>query len=517
MRPASLNAAQRERDLAALRRDPDVDVVVIGGGITGVGVALDAATRGLSVVCIERDDFASGTSRWSSKLIHGGLRYLRNGDLGVAWESARERHILMKWTAPHLVMSMPYMIPLTPHVSVPYAMLSGSGIRFGDVLRAVSGSSHAMLPSPRRISALEALRLYPALAGRGLRGAILFWDGQAVDDARIVIAAARTAAAYEARLVQRCVAEHVDDGTVIARDVLSNDTVVLHARCVINATGVWAHELAPDVHLRPSKGSHLVIRGAALGDPRTAMLVPVVGERARWVGANPTPDGHVIVGVTDIPHEGSVEDVPAISRDERTYLLSLIEQVLEHPIAENDIIGSYAGYRPLLSSGDSETTADISRKHAILRDPARKMITVVGGKFTTYRKMAEDAVDAAVQFADLEAGKCVTERTALVGAGPAEEISLLQAPERLRRRFGREAEQVVRLAHGKKELLTPLGPEPPVLPVEALWAVRHEGALQLDDILDRRLRLDLVPEERERLRSTIESLVELPIREHVPA
>ena len=224
----SLNAAQRARDVARIA-DTDLDVLVIGGGITGAGVALDAATRGLRTALVERRDLANGTSRWSSKLVHGGLRYLRHGQLAVAWESARERHILMTTTAPHLVHPLPFLAALNPSLPPLGGALTEAGVRAGDVLRLVSGTRRRQLPGPRRISALEARRLFGGLRRDGLRGAVLFWDGQLEDDARLVIAVARTAAAHGAAVVTHCTALTATDGRVALRDEVTGATFEVRA------------------------------------------------------------------------------------------------------------------------------------------------------------------------------------------------------------------------------------------------------------------------------------------------
>ncbi|MCM3926047.1 FAD-dependent oxidoreductase, partial [Frankia sp. AiPs1] len=206
----SLDARRRDRELAITVDGDPVDVLVVGGGVTGAGVALDAASRGLSVALAEAHDLAFGTSRWSSKLVHGGLRYLAGGDVAVAWESAVERDILMRHTAPHLVRALPIVTPLTPEVSRSAAALVHTGLRIGDVLRRAAGTPHSVLPGPRRLTAVETLGLAPALRETGLRGGLVYWDGQLVDDARLVVALARTAAGHGARILTRLRVEHIE-------------------------------------------------------------------------------------------------------------------------------------------------------------------------------------------------------------------------------------------------------------------------------------------------------------------
>ncbi|HEX4579719.1 MAG TPA: FAD-dependent oxidoreductase, partial [Candidatus Dormibacteraeota bacterium] len=324
----SLHAAQRTADLARLATE-HLDVLVIGGGITGAGVALDAAARGLSCGLVERRDLANGTSRWSSKLVHGGLRYLRHLQVGVAWESARERHLLMTRTAPHLVRPLPFIAPLNDALPPLGGLLTEAGIRAGDALRLASGTRRETLPGPRRISALEARRLIPALRADGLRGGVLFWDGQLEDDARLVIAVARTAAAHGASIVTHCTAVSVDGGRVSVRDELSGTTFEVRARTVVNAAGVWAGTVDPTVRLRPSKGAHLVLGAGVLGDPRAAVIAPVLGESARWVGATPSGDGRLIVGVTDDEYRGQISDEPSVTPAEEEFLLGTLSRVLQ--------------------------------------------------------------------------------------------------------------------------------------------------------------------------------------------
>src|SRR4051794_27037150 len=249
--PGALNAAQRLTDLEDLRDGPPLDVLVVGGGITGAGAALDAATRGLRVALVERRDLAWGTSRWSSKLVHGGLRYLAQGAVGIAMESARERHVLLTRTAPHLVRPIVQAIPLTPAIDARAEHETRIGLRLGDGLRRAAGTSVRDLPRTRRVDAAGTLRLAPGVAPGGLRGGIVSWDAQLEDDARLVVGLARTAAAHGALIATRCAAlELAGDGARL-RDELSGETFDVRSRAVINATGVWAGELVDGLALRP--------------------------------------------------------------------------------------------------------------------------------------------------------------------------------------------------------------------------------------------------------------------------
>jgi glycerol-3-phosphate dehydrogenase len=486
----SLNAARRRRELAELAAGTTVDLLVVGLGVTGAGVALDAASRGLSVAAVDAGDLASGTSRWSSKLVHGGLRYLAGGHVALAYESAAERDMLLRRTAPHLVSALPFVLPLTPFVPASRAWLVRAGFAAGDALRAAAGTPRAALPRSRRISAPEVRRLTPAVRRSGLRGGLVQWDGQLVDDARLVVALARTAAGFGARVLTRCAAEELHGRGAAVRDTLTGEAHEIRARAVVNATGVWAGGLDPAVRLRPSRGTHLVLRAAALGHPIAALTVPVPGEPNRFVFALPQPGGLVYAGITDEPVDGPVEDVPRPSPAEVGFLLDVLATALDVTLTDADVVGSFAGLRPLLA-GRADRTADLSRRHAVVTSPGG-VTTVVGGKLTTYRRMAADAVDAAVTHAGLPAGPCRTGRTPLVGAASPAGLARLAAPARLIARYGAEAPAVAALG------TEPVAPGMDVTAAEMLFAVRHEGALTEEDLLDRRTRLGLVPEDRAR-------------------
>ncbi len=469
-----------------------VDLLVIGLGVTGAGVALDAASRGLSVLAVDAHDIAFGTSRWSSKLVHGGLRYLANGQLGVARESAVERGILMESTAPHLSHPMPMLLPLMSSVSVAQATLASAGFRAGDALRISAGTSVDTLPRPRRISRNEALRLAPALRRSGLRGGLLSWDGQLEDDARFVTCLARTAASFgaEVRTRARVLSAHGSGATL--RDELTGTTHEVVARGVINATGVWAGSLVDEVTLKPSRGTHLVLRASTLPGLATSLTVPVPGTTSRFVFALPQPDGTIYIGLTDEETDGDIPDVPEATTSEIGFLLDVVGAALEKPLRRSDVIGTFAGLRPLLDSNGS--TADLSRKHAVITSPTG-VVTVVGGKLTTYRQMAEDAVDAV----GLTHAPCRTRSLPLLGAAPREDLAKLEAPARLVRRFGTEAALVLSNAITvsgltEEEVLEP-GPLGVTL-AELIFAITHEGATDVDDLLDRRTRIGLVPRDR---------------------
>lgn len=469
-----------------------VDLLVIGLGVTGAGVALDAASRGLSVLAVDAHDLAFGTSRWSSKLVHGGLRYLANGQLGVAHESAVERGILMERTAPHLTRPMPMLLPLMSSVSVAQAALAAAGFRAGNVLRLGAGTSTQTLPRPRRLSRTETLTLAPLLRRSGLRGGLLSWDGQLEDDARLVTCLARTAAAHGATVRTRARVVSVTGSGATLRDELTGAAHAVRARAVVNATGVWAGSLVGSVRLKPSRGTHIVLRASSLSGLMTSLTVPVPGTTNRFVFALPRPDGTVHLGLTDEETDGDVPDVPQATEGEIGFLLDVVGAALERPLRRSDVIGAYAGLRPLLDSDGS--TADLSRRHAVLTSPAG-VVTVVGGKLTTYRRMAEDAVDAVA----LTRAPCRTRALPLLGAASRAELAAVEAPARLVRRYGTEA--VLVLANAVEvsglsdaELLAP-GPQGVTL-AEMLFGITHEGAADVDDLLDRRTRVGLVPVDR---------------------
>jgi glycerol-3-phosphate dehydrogenase len=488
--PGTLSPTRRAATLEGLA-GAEVDVVVVGGGVTGAGVALDAASRGLSVVLLERTDLAAGTSRWSSKLVHGGLRYLAHGEIGLARESARERAVLMGTTAPHLVRKLPFLVPDEAGRDV--TALAAGGGRLGDAVRLSVPGGRGSLPSTHRVGPDDVSRLVPAV--RPGRGGVVFWDGQLVDDARLVVAIARTAAAYGARILTGAAVTAVD-GTDVHAIVDGSEALTLRARVVVNAAGVWAQRLAPGIRLQPSRGSHLVVRGDRLGSPSAALTVPLPGSRSRYVFALPQADGLVYLGLTDEPVDGPVPDADPTPTDaEVRQLLDTVNQVLSDPLTPADVVGSYAGLRPLVlpasaGTGPGNATADLSRKHLLQWDG--QVLTVVGGKLTTYRAMAEETVDAVVARLGRGAARSLTGRLPLVGAAPRPALARVKASSRLVARYGTEAPVVEALGSaavlaGRLETVG-----------ELRFAVRHEGARTVDDLLDRRTRIGLVPADRAR-------------------
>ena len=500
---SSLNAARRTRELESLGREP-VDVLVIGGGVTGVGVALDAAARGLSVVLAEKHDLAFGTSRWSSKLVHGGLRYLASGAIDIAHESAVERGILIDHTAPHLVSPFPQIVPLLPQVSRGHAALVQAGFLAGDALRLSAHTSHHTLPPSRRISGQEVLRFAPTVRTSGLRGGLLGWDGQLYDDARLTIGIARTAASLGARVLTRCAGEQVTGHGAVLRDQLTGDSYDVDARVVINAAGVWAGQVAPGIELRPSRGTHLVLSQESFGGLSAGLTVPVPGSTSRFVFALPASGHRVYVGITDEDAPGDIPDVPLASEQEIDFLLETMSSVLRWPLTRADLLGTFAGLRPLLHTG-GDSTADISRRHAVITAPDG-LVTIVGGKLTTYRRMAEDALDAALAASGTSAAPCSTRRLPLVGAASRDALATLAAPDRLVRKYGTEALAVA----GDVDHAQAICEGTETTAAELAFAVRHEGALDEDDLLDRRTRIGLDPILRTRALDAARAALVLP-------
>lgn len=484
--PADLTPERRTSELEAVSAE-EVDLLVVGGGITGTGVALDAASRGLRVALVEKADLANGTSRWSSKLVHGGLRYLAHGDVRLAFESARERHVLMTKVAPHLVRPLPMLVP--------DALVTRLGCGVGDLLRLGAGTSGSLLPRARRVDAAEASRLIPAIKPAP---GVLHWDGQLVDDARLVVTVARTAASQGAAILTRVRALTLRGNGADLVDELTGAHLSIRARAVVSATGVWAGELAPEVDLSPSRGSHLVLRASALGYPRSALMVQVPDSSSRWVFALPTDDEVVLVGLTDDAYTGP-PDHPEVTADDERFLLSTLNHALRVELTAADVVGRFAGLRPLLGGGGR--TADLSRKHAVLRGPDG-VITVTGGKLTTYRRMAADAVDATA----LTTVPSRTRDLPLVGAASPAALRQLAArwPVRLVRRYGTEAGRVATSVVDGDLPLVPCRPE---LRGEIAFAVGCELALDAEDVLERRTRLGLVPVDRERAAPAVDALL----------
>jgi glycerol-3-phosphate dehydrogenase len=509
-----LSPARRRADRARLENDV-VDVLVVGGGVTGAGAALDAASRGLSVGLLEARDWAAGTSSRSSKLIHGGLRYLEQLAFPLVHEALTERARLVQTIAPHLVTPLPFLLPLTAPVW--QRAYYGAGVALYDVLGAAL-TNERQIPRHRHLSRKATLAAFPGLRGDVVRGAIRYWDAQ-VDDARHTLAVVRSAAGYGARVLSSArVTGLLRDGGgsgapvvgVHVADLADGSSFSVRARSVVAATGVWSDDIgamlgdsAPSLRVRASKGVHLVVPRSAID---TADLTAAGATQAGLILRTTTSVLFVIpwgerwiIGTTDTPWRLD-RDHPAASSADIAYLLDQVNRVLVRPVTPDAILGVYAGLRPLLA-GESDETSRLSREHAVVT-PVPGLVLVAGGKYTTYRVMAEDAVDAAV--AGLPG--VPPSRTAhlpLVGAhqwdvvrDSAPQLATgwglpEQTVSRLLRRHGDRIGDVLELARSRPELARPLTGAPGYLAAEVVHAVTAEGALHLDDVLTRRTRVSI--------------------------
>jgi glycerol-3-phosphate dehydrogenase len=479
----------------------ELDILVVGGGVVGSGAALDAVTRGLTVGLVEARDFASGTSSRSSKLIHGGLRYLEMLDFRLVAEALQERGLLIEKLAPHLVRPVPFIYPLQHHVWE--RLYAGAGVALYDALGLLSGRRG--VPHHRHLTRRGARRVFPSLRKDALVGALEYYDAQ-VDDARHTMFVARTAAAYGAHMASRArVVSLLREGERVTgaevHDLESGRTIKVLARQVVNATGVWTDEtqsLAGErgqFHVRASKGIHLVVpRDRIRGD---AGLILRTEKSVLFV----IPWGrHWIIGTTDtdwnlgLPH-------PAASAADIDYLLEHVNKVLVEPLSHADVEGVYAGLRPLLS-GESESTSKLSREHAVSH-AVPGLVVVAGGKYTTYRVMAKDAVDAAVHGLYVKVPPSVTEEVPLLGAEGfpalknsahvlARQYGLHEARiEHLLGRYGSLIHEVLDLVAQDPSLGEPLTGATDYLRAEIVYAASHEGARHLDDVLARRTRISI--------------------------
>jgi glycerol-3-phosphate dehydrogenase len=501
MRTVALSPAARTAALAAMA-GTELDVLVVGAGVVGAGSALDATTRGLSVGLVEARDFASGTSSRSSKLIHGGLRYLEMLDFRLVAEALAERSLLIDRLAPHLVRPVPFLYPLTHRWWE--RVYAGAGVALYDTLATLSGRARG-LPRHRHLTRTGARRLVPALRRDALIGALQYWDAQ-VDDARHTMLLARTAAAYGAHVASRArVVALLREGERITgahvRDLETGNTHRVRARQVVNATGVWTDELQSlagergQFHVRASKGIHLVvprdrIRGRSGLILRTESSVLFVIPWGR----------HWIIGTTDTDWRLDLAH-PAASAADIDYLLDHLNQVISPPLTHADVEGVYAGLRPLLW-GESDTTSQLSREHAVAHT-VPGLVVVAGGKYTTYRVMARDAIDTAVHGLAIKVPESVTENVPLLGAEgyPALRNSrrVLAAQSGLHEarighllgRYGSLIHEVLALIADDPTLGAELTGAPDHLRAEVVYAVSHEGARHLEDVLARRTRISI--------------------------
>ena len=486
----------RRTDMLERLEAEEFDLLVIGGGITGTGVALDAAARGLRTALVERDDFASGTSSKSSKLVHGGLRYLQQGEIRLVYEALRERERLRK-NAPHLVKVLPFMIPILTKdgvVSRKIARAMGSAMWMYDLTGGLRiGKFH------KRLKKDAAFAHLPTMPKERLASAYLYFDAT-VDDARLCLTVARTAANHGAVVVNRCriVELTKTDGAATGAVVdAGGKLITVRAKVIVNATGVWSDEVRtldegtdPD-SIRPAKGVHLTVPWDKVRND-IAVVIPVPKDRRSLfvVPWGRRADGtfeHTYVGTTDTDYDGPIND-PQCTKDDITYVLKALNASITTGVTEADITGVWAGLRPLVKSASSGRTADLSRRHKVTRSTSN-VISVTGGKLTTYREMAQDTVDQVCEVVGLRR-KSTTKRLPLVGADGYRQQSDLEDAH-LANRYGSAAADVTRLSQADQLLGEPLVPGLPYIKAEAVYAARSEMAVTLDDVLSRRTRARL--------------------------
>ncbi len=497
-----LSPTRREQSIQALGDGPELDVLVIGGGVVGAGAALDAVPRGLRTGLLEARDYASGTSSWSSKLVHGGLRYLEMLDFALVHEALRERGLILQSLAPHLARPVAFLYPLQHRLWE--RLYVGAGVGLYDVM-AVSSGNGAGLPRHRHLSRRAALRLVPGLRKDALVGAVQYYDAQ-IDDARHTMELVRTAAAYGALTANRVrVTGFLRQGErvtgVRALDLPTGRGFDVRARQVVNATGVWTDDTQALIaergqfHVRASKGIHLVVprdriqssTGMILRTEKSVLFVIPWGR-------------HWIIGTTDT--DWALDKAhPAASAADIDYLLDHVNAVLRTPLTRMDVEGVYAGLRPLLS-GESESTSKLSREHVVAH-PVPGLVVVAGGKYTTYRIMAKDAVDAAADALDGRVPASTTHEVPLLGAVGYQAIRnqrawLAQSSglhvariEHLLGRYGSLVSQVLALVAADPSLGQPLEGAPDYLRAEIVYAASHEGARHVEDVLSRRTRISI--------------------------
>jgi glycerol-3-phosphate dehydrogenase len=477
----------RRTDHIARLEDPRLwDLVIIGGGATGLGIAVDAAARGYAVCMLEAEDFAKGTSSRSTKLVHGGVRYLQQGNISLVMEALHERGVLRN-LAPHLVHELPFVVPNYQWWESPFY---GIGLKVYDLLAGRYGFGRS-----QQLSAEETIRRIPNVDREGLRGGVLYHDGQ-FDDARLAINLAQTAAAQGAVVVNRMrvTAFLREEGEarsltgVVAEDRESGRELRIRGKVVVNAAGPFADDVrrlldpaAPPM-IAPSRGAHLVLDRQFL-DGDTAIMVPHTSD-GRVMFA--VPWHHVVVlGTTDTPVDGSPLE-PRASPAEIDFILETSKRYLHHEPSRADVRSVFAGIRPLVKLGEGHGTAALSRDHTIHIDGATGLMTIAGGKWTTYRRMAQDLVDQAATLGDLPHRPCVT--TTLNIRGWRQPANLSSSEPAELHSYGADAPAVAELARRDERLAGRIHPRLPVLFAQIAWAVREEMALTLDDVLARRTR-----------------------------
>jgi glycerol-3-phosphate dehydrogenase len=494
---SQLGPDQRDSAISQLGTE-QFDILVIGGGVNGVGAALDAASRGLKVALIEAQDIAAGTSSRSSKLIHGGLRYLEQYDFKLVREALHERELMVSTLCPHLVKPVGFLFPLTEKFKE--RTYVGAGLALYDALR---GFQRA-LPWHKHLSQKQINEIAPSLRHDIVTGAIKYFDAQ-VDDARHTMAVARTAARHGALIATQVSAESlIREGRrvvgVNALDLASGKKIAIKAGATIMCAGVWSDqlherfELTPGYHVTMSKGAHIVVPGSAIkSDAGIILKTPVsvlfiIPWGDKW-----------IVGTTDTPYEGDRAE-PFATREDVHYILDQANRVLEPKLKADEIIGVYAGLRPLVANNKSATTTKLSREHTVDR-PAAGFVSIAGGKYTTYRVMGKDVVDRAVIELRKITQESVTEKLPLVGADGY--FALEQQKERIAQESGLDVETVTHLLnrHGSliSEILELIQEQPklaakldadlPYIKAEIVYAASYEGARSVDDVISRRTRL----------------------------
>jgi glycerol-3-phosphate dehydrogenase len=492
-----LSPAGRSEALARLA-DEELDVLVIGGGVVGAGCALDAVTRGLKVGLVEARDYAAGTSSRSSKLFHGGLRYLEQFNFALVFEALKERSLVLNTLCPHLARPVPFIYPLQKVIDRGYV---GLGIGVYDVMGAGRGVPAHLKHLGRR----KTMESFPSGKRSVIRGAIRFYEGQ-VDDARHTMMISRTAANYGALCVNSTrvtgfVREEDRVVGVTVKDLEAGQEFTIRARQVINAAGVWTDEIQQMVgglgqfQVRASKGVHIVV-------PRNRInsATGIITQTEKSLLFIIPWGSHWIIGTTDTDWNLDLAH-PAASQSDIDYLLGQANTLLQDPLTPKDVVGVYAGLRPLLF-GESDSTSTLSREHAV-SSPVRGLTVIAGGKYTTYRVMAKDAVDSAVHGLERAVPKSCTERVPLAGADgyfgafnsrqlTADRTGLhVSKIEHLLGRYGSLSCELLDLIAERPELGEPLASAPEYLKAEAYYAASHEGALHLEDVLTRRTRISI--------------------------
>lgn len=491
----------RNNSLARLAAE-DFDVVVIGGGITGAGTALDAASRGLKVALVERDDFASGTSSKSSKLVHGGLRYLQQGDVRLVYQALRERKRLRR-NAPHLVHVLPFMIPILTKdgvVSKKIARALGSAMWMYDLTGGWRiGRIH------RRLSANAAFKHLPTMPRKKLASAYLYYDAEA-DDARLVLTVLRTAADNGAAIANKCRVDSITSASrtehlVNVTDSLTGNSFVIRTCAVVNAGGVWADDVRaldekthPDT-IRPAKGVHLTVPWDKVRND-IAVVIPVPKDRRSlfvvpWLSNGDGTYQFTFIGTTDTDYKGPVND-PQCTKDDIQYVLDALNASVTTDVTFDDVTGVWSGLRPLVKMDDTSAkagrTADLSRRHKVFTSDTG-VVTVTGGKLTTYREMAEDAVDAVCDV--LGSKKHSRTKSLSLHGVSGRKSTKTQRDVHLDGRYGSDSKAIAQLISNDASLGEPLVAGLPYLRAEAVYAVTHEMATSVDDIFTRRTRARL--------------------------